>query len=122
MKAQTIVDKWYEQFRLENKIPSDKTVSPIDLIYYLANEKKCKRIPACDVNIIISETVRRLIQFNENADSDKFAEIFGSNELWNLFSRGYHCNILKFIAVMDPSDTEKLINFLQNLIQNKINS
>ena len=122
MDQQTIVDNWYNEYRQKNHIPKDQSVSATDLVYFIALEKERQHVPAWKVNAVITHTIIKLRLINDDMDQKTFVQIFGSDDLFYIFSREFHFNMLKFLSVNDQEYTEKFITYLQDSIIRKLNS
>jgi len=121
MEAISTVEQWYAEYREKNKIQVGKSISPIDLIFFLAENKQSQYVPEWKIESIISNTITRLEYSMDCPSKDLFITIFGSTDLWPLF-KSHHHNILRFLADIDESDRNKFIVFIRDRIKNKINS
>jgi hypothetical protein len=122
LDQQTIVNNWYDEYREKNNIPQDQPVSATDLVYFIALEKESLQVPAWKVNVVIIYIIKKLRMINDDMDQKTFVEIFGSDDLFYLFSREFHFNMLKFLSVQDSEYTEKFVNYIQKSIIKKLNA
>jgi hypothetical protein len=116
-----IVEGWYRDYRKEKNIPKNDSVSLTDLINFISEQEDMHKISSWKVQIIIHETMKKISCMKDDSDHQKFIDIFGNDELWHLFSREYHYDILKFLSVVDKSYTDRFIEYIQRLIMSQLN-